>query len=142
MLRLLITVSYQLSTLAPKIWKLVPQSVRKCKTLNEFKTKIKFWIPDHCPCRLCKTYMAQLGFIWSAYIHPFMAESGYILVTIVYLQCYVIMMSQLVLLLPRLVTRNFYGQWRFLKIRALRLTFNLQHTKERPRREKFWRFFS
>ena len=134
-------VSYQLSTLAPKIWKLVPQSVRKCKTLNEFKTKIKFWIPDHCPCRLSKTYMAQLGFIWSAYIHPFMAESGYILVTIAYLQYYVIMMSQLVLLLYRHVTRNFSGQWRFLKIRALRLTFNLRHTKEMPRREKFWRFF-
>ena len=27
--------------LAPQIWKLVPQSVRKCKTLNEVKTKIK-----------------------------------------------------------------------------------------------------
>ena len=27
--------------LAPKIWQLVPQSIRKCKTLNEFKTKIQ-----------------------------------------------------------------------------------------------------
>ena len=27
--------------LAPQIWELVPQSIRKCKTLNEFKTKIK-----------------------------------------------------------------------------------------------------
>ena len=54
--------------LAPQIWKLVPESIRKCKTLNEFKTKIKSWYPDHCPCRLCKTYIAQLGFIWSAYI--------------------------------------------------------------------------
>ena len=78
--------------LAPQIWELVPQSIRKCKTLNEFKTKIKSWYPDHCPCRLCKTYIAQLGFIWSAYIHLFMAESGYILVTIVYLQYDVIMM--------------------------------------------------
>ena len=49
--------------LAPQIWELVPQSIRKCKTLNEFKTKIKSWYPDHCPCRLCKTYIAQLGFI-------------------------------------------------------------------------------
>ena len=49
--------------LAPQIWELVPQSIRKCKTLNEFKTKIKSWYPDHCPCRLCKTYVAQLGFI-------------------------------------------------------------------------------
>ena len=49
--------------LAPQIWELVPQNFRKCKTLNEFKTKIKSWFPGHCPCRLCKTYIAQLGFI-------------------------------------------------------------------------------
>ena len=84
--------------LAPQIWELVPQSIRKCKTLNEFKTKINSWYPDHCLCMLCKTCMAQLGFIWSAYIYLFMAESGYMLVTIVYLQDDVIMMSSLVLL--------------------------------------------
>ena len=27
--------------LAPQIWELIPQSIRKCKALNEFKTKIK-----------------------------------------------------------------------------------------------------
>ena len=27
--------------LAPQIWELVPLSVRKCKALNKFKTKIK-----------------------------------------------------------------------------------------------------
>ena len=49
--------------LAPQIWELVPQSIRKCKTLNEFTIKIKSWYPGHCSCRLCKTYIAQLGFI-------------------------------------------------------------------------------
>ena len=49
--------------LAPQLWEIVPQSVRKCKTLDGFKTKTKSWYPDHCPCRLCKTYIAQLGFI-------------------------------------------------------------------------------
>ena len=78
--------------LAPQIWEIVPQSIRKYKTLNKFKTKIKSWCSDHCLCRLCKTYVAQLGFIWSAYTHVFMAESGYILVTMVYLQYNVIMM--------------------------------------------------
>ena len=57
-----------------QILELIPQSTRKCKTLNKFKTKIKSWCPDHCPCRLCKTYLSQLGFIWSAYIHLFMAR--------------------------------------------------------------------
>ena len=42
----------------------------------------------------------------------------------------------------RHVTRNFSGQGRFLKIRALRQIFNQQHTKEKPRRENFRRFFS
>ena len=49
--------------LAPQILELVPYSVGKCKTLNELKTKIKSWYPDHCPCNLCKTYIAQLDFI-------------------------------------------------------------------------------
>ena len=60
------TTSYGLSSikhLAPQIWELVPQSHKKCKTLKEFKTKIKSWYPDHCPCRLCKAYIPQLGFI-------------------------------------------------------------------------------
>ena len=60
------TTYYGLSSikpLAPEIWELVPQSLKNCKTLNEFKTKIKSWYPDHCPCGLFKTYIAQLGFI-------------------------------------------------------------------------------
>ena len=57
------TTYYGLSSikhLASQIWE---QSLKNCKTLNEFKIKIKSWYPDHCPCRLCKTYIAQLGFI-------------------------------------------------------------------------------
>ena len=91
MLRLLTMVS-SIKHVAPQICELVPQTLIKCKTSNEFKTKIKSWYPDHCPCRLCKTYIALLGFIWSAYIHLFMAEPGYVLVIIVYLQYDVIML--------------------------------------------------
>ena len=43
------TTYYGLSStthLAPQIWELVPQSLKKCNTLNEFKTKIKSWYPD------------------------------------------------------------------------------------------------
>ena len=29
--------------------------------LNKFKEDIKDWVPD-CKCRLCKTYVAGLGF--------------------------------------------------------------------------------
>ena len=49
--------------LAPQIWELVSQCIRKCNTLNEFKAKNKSMCPDHSQCRICKTYIAQLGFI-------------------------------------------------------------------------------
>ena len=32
-------------------------------TLGKFKEKIKFWTTDKCPCRLCKTYIGNVGFI-------------------------------------------------------------------------------
>ena len=49
--------------LGPKIWNIVPQNIRESILLNEFKSLIKFWKPDNCPCRLSKNYIAQLGFI-------------------------------------------------------------------------------
>ena len=33
------------------------------KVLNVFKSKIKYWTPNHCPCRIWKTYIGQVGFI-------------------------------------------------------------------------------
>ena len=46
-----------------KTWHLLPESIRKSETLNEFKAKIKQWTPVGCTCRLCKTYIHDLGFI-------------------------------------------------------------------------------
>ena len=46
----------------------------------------------NCLCRVCKAYIAQLSFVQSAYVHFFMAESGYVLVTIVHLHYDVIIM--------------------------------------------------
>ena len=44
--------------LGAKLWNMVPQ-----KVLNVFKSKIKYWTPNHCPCRIWKTYIGQVGFI-------------------------------------------------------------------------------
>ena len=33
------------------------------ESLDIFFKKIKKWIPWECPCRLCKTYVPQVGFI-------------------------------------------------------------------------------
>ena len=47
----------------PQIWSLVPENIKFVATLAEFKRKIKEWKPEGCICRLCKTYIKDLGFI-------------------------------------------------------------------------------
>ena len=42
--------SESLVSLAPKIWELVPDSIREVKTLSIFKNKIKAWTTNKCPC--------------------------------------------------------------------------------------------
>ena len=56
--------------LGPKIWIpqnfkkiLVPQNIKNCKPLQEFKRLIKVWKPKAFPCRMCKKYVANIGFI-------------------------------------------------------------------------------
>ena len=51
------------SYLGPKIWDLVPNEIKESESLNGFKFKIKSWVPEGCPCRICKIYLGQVGFI-------------------------------------------------------------------------------
>ena len=51
------------SFLGPKIWDILPKDIKNSATLNAFKEKIKNWVPQECPCRICKTYVSQVGFI-------------------------------------------------------------------------------
>ena len=46
-----------------KIWNLVPAYMKDLKTRSTFKNQIKKWIPKDCPCRLCKVYVTQVGFL-------------------------------------------------------------------------------
>ena len=55
--------SESLSSLAPKIWDLVPDSFKNENSLERFKNRIKTWTTDKCPCRICKIYIGQVGFI-------------------------------------------------------------------------------
>ena len=32
--------------------------------LNTFKNKVNNWKPENCPCRLCKVYINNIGFVW------------------------------------------------------------------------------
>ena len=59
------TVSYGTETVAhlgPKIWSIVPMDMKKL-SLCKFIKKIKKWKPEMCPCRICKTYIGNLGFV-------------------------------------------------------------------------------
>ena len=47
----------------PKIWALVPNELKTCNSLIEFKSKTKSWEPKGCTCRLCKVFIKDLGFI-------------------------------------------------------------------------------
>ena len=49
--------------LAPKIWELVPEEIKKLESVASFKNAIKEWKPANCPCRLCRTYIFQVGFV-------------------------------------------------------------------------------
>ena len=52
-----------LSFLGPKIWDLVPVELKQSETLYSFKLKIRNWVPFECHCRICETYIQQLGFL-------------------------------------------------------------------------------
>ena len=52
-----------ITNLGAKMWELVPQKIKEASSLSTFKNKVKKWIPQNCPCRLCKIYIAQVEFI-------------------------------------------------------------------------------
>ena len=56
-----------LAHLGPKIWSIVP-NVMKQLSMSKFVKQIRKWKPDKCPCRLCKTYIQNLGFIVVSWI--------------------------------------------------------------------------
>ena len=52
-----------LAYLAPEIWELAPNEIKAVESLASFKSAIKKWKTTECPCRLCKTYIPQVGFV-------------------------------------------------------------------------------
>ena len=53
------TITYR----APQLWNLVPTEIKDAPSLSTFKEKIKSWYCDNCPCRLCRTYLDNVGFV-------------------------------------------------------------------------------
>ena len=42
---------------------MLPERLKKCESIDNFKDSIKSWVPDNCPCELCKTYVPGLGYV-------------------------------------------------------------------------------
>ena len=49
--------------MGPKLWSIIPETIRNQSSLSLFSKKIKAWKPDNCPCRLCKIYVHGVGYI-------------------------------------------------------------------------------
>ena len=52
-----------LSFLGPKNWDIVLRELKEVKMLNVFKSGIKNWWPQNCPCRLCKQHLPNIGYV-------------------------------------------------------------------------------
>ena len=47
----------------PKLWEIIPNDIKSSSTIEDFKLRIKKWTPSKCPCRLCKTYIGECGYV-------------------------------------------------------------------------------
>ena len=52
------------SYLGPRLWNILPDEYNKIRPVKDFKAKIRPWIPENCPCCLCKVYIQHVGFIY------------------------------------------------------------------------------
>ena len=55
--------SESISFLGPKIWNILPDRLKKATSLEAFKIQIKKRKPQNCPCRLCRVYVQNVGFV-------------------------------------------------------------------------------
>ena len=51
------------SYLGPKIWEQIPTEIKTINSLAGFKKEIRKWKPVNCPCRICKVFIPNLGFL-------------------------------------------------------------------------------
>ena len=52
-----------ISSLGPELWELIPDEIKHASTLSAFKANIKSWTINNFPCRLCKIFVKDLGFV-------------------------------------------------------------------------------
>ena len=55
--------SETISSFGPKMQDILPTELKKIVSPTLFKKKIREWVRKNCPCRLCKTYVQNIGFL-------------------------------------------------------------------------------
>ena len=55
---------HSLRYFGPLVWDyMLPENLKAITSIDNFKIEVRKWVPESCPCRLCKTYVSQLGFV-------------------------------------------------------------------------------
>ena len=52
-----------LRSLAAKVWNITPLYMKNLNTVKAFKSEIRKWVPVQCNCKLCQTFIANVGYI-------------------------------------------------------------------------------
>ena len=47
----------------PQLWQTLPPTIRNSETLFRFKKEIKNWYGENCPCKLCRIFIPNLGYL-------------------------------------------------------------------------------
>ena len=45
------------SFVGTRVWNSLSSDLKECKSFERFKTKVRNWIPENCPCQLCKPHL-------------------------------------------------------------------------------------
>ena len=52
-----------ISTIGAILWNDLPAELKNAESLKIFKQKIKLWSPNDCPCKICRKFIKNLGYI-------------------------------------------------------------------------------
>ena len=50
------------SFVGARVWNNLPSVPKESKSLDLFNSKIENWIPENCPCKLCKPYHQHISY--------------------------------------------------------------------------------
>ena len=51
------------STIAAILWNDLPAELENAESVKIFKQKIKLWSSNDCPCKICRKFRKNLGYI-------------------------------------------------------------------------------